>query len=92
MEGQLENNTLICHQSYLDLHGLLSSYYSFPPEHDGHHVGVLLLPVQGLRGEQQPRVAEEEDLPGLVVGDQVLTDCPFPLVFVKETEVGHQGS
>ena len=92
MQGQLENNTLICRPSYLDLDGLLSSYYSFPAQHNGHHVGVSLLSVQRLRGEQQPGVAEKEDLPGLVVGYQVLADCPLPLVLVQQTQVGDQRS
>ena len=92
MQGQLENNTLICRPSYLDLDGLLSSYYSFPAQHNGHHVGVSLLSVQGLRGEQQAGVAEEESLPGLVVGDEVFSEGPRPLVLMQEAQVGHQGS
>ena len=78
--------------SYLDLDGLLSSYYSLPAEHNGHHVGVPVLSVQRLRGEQEAGVAEEESLPGLVVGDEVLREGPRPLVLVQQTEVGHQGS
>ena len=78
--------------SYLDLDGLLSSYYSLPAEHNGHHVGVSVLPVQRPRGEQQPGVAEEESLPGLVVSDEVLREGPRPLVLVEEAQVGHQGS
>ena len=92
MQGQLENNTLICRLSYLDLDGLLSSYYSLPAEHNGHHVGVLVLSVQGLRGEQKAGVAEEESLPGLVVGDEVLGEGSRPLVLMEEAEVGHQSS
>ena len=78
--------------SYLDLDGLLSSYYSLPAEYNGHHVGVPVLAVQRLRGEQKAGVTEEESLPGLVVGDEVLGEGPRPLVLVQEAEVGDQGS
>ena len=78
--------------SYLDLDGLLSSYYSLPAEHNGHHVGVPVLSVQRLRGEQKAGVAEEESLPGLVVGDEVLSEGARPLVLVEEAQVGDQGS
>ena len=92
MQGQLENNTLICRLSYLDLDGLLSSYYSLPAEYNGHHVGVPVLSVQRLRGEQKTSVAQEESLSGLVVGDEVLGEGSRPLVLVEKAEVGHQGS
>ena len=78
--------------SYLDLDGLLSSYYSLPAEYNGHHVGVPVLSVQRLRGEQKAGVAEEESLPGLVVGDEVFGEGARPLVLVEETQVGDQGS
>ena len=89
---QLENNTRICLRPHLDLDGLLSSYYSLPAEYNGHHVGVSVLPVQRLGGEQKAGVAEEESLPGLVVGDQVFGEGARPLVLVEEAQVGDQGS
>ena len=62
---------LACVTPHLDLDGLLSSQDPLSAEDDGDHVGVPLLPVQGSSRHQEPGLAEDKLLPGLIVGDQM---------------------
>ena len=76
--------------SYLDLDSLLSPNDALPAEDDSNHVGLALLPVERLGGEQQPRLAQHELVPSFVVGNQVLRHRSFPLVFVQGAEIGNK--